>query len=84
MIERQVIVTWYKPEEKLPPEDESVVVTASGTDENKIYDHALLIANYADDGCGWIFDDFSENAEMTVHAWADLDPFGGDKGWKDK
>lgn len=31
MVERQVIVTWYTPEEKLPEEDVFVVVTLSGT-----------------------------------------------------
>ena len=30
MTERQVIVTWYTPEEKMPPEDLFVVVTFSG------------------------------------------------------
>ena len=30
MIERQVIVTWYTPEEKLPADDNFMVVTISG------------------------------------------------------
>ena len=76
MKERQVIVTWYTPEEKLPSEDEIVVVTASGEDGHMKYDHALLTASFADDGCGWMFVGCSDDADLTVHAWADLEPFG--------
>lgn len=76
MIERQVIVTWYTPEEKLPPEDYCMVVTVSGRDGNINYDHALQVGNYADDGCGWIIEGFSNEAQFTVHAWCDLNPYG--------
>ena len=53
IIERQVIVTWYTPEEKLPPEYQTVVVSISGHIGKTIFDHALEIAEWADDGCGW-------------------------------
>lgn len=75
MTERQVIVTWFTPEEKLPPEDWFCVVTYSGKDGNKGYDHALGIGAYWEDG-GWYIEGLSDEAEFTVHAWADLDPYG--------
>lgn len=53
MIERQVITTWYTPEEKLPKDDYFVIVTVSGTLRNVTYDHAFAIANYIEDDGGW-------------------------------
>jgi hypothetical protein len=45
--ERQVIVTWYDPAEKLPPEGEDVVVTFSGKINKYIsYEHAIGIGDY--------------------------------------
>jgi len=83
MIERQVITTWNVPEEskgKLPEDDSFVIVTVSGKCDNVTYDHAFAIANYIEDDDGWYFDDpllerFRDN--ITVHAWADLEPYGG-------
>ena len=78
VIERQVIVTWYTPQEKLPPEFTSVVATISGRAQNAIYDHAMIMMEYASDGCGWLAaDDDIEFEELTVHAWCDLEPYGG-------
>lgn len=79
MIERQVITTWYTPEEKLPKDDYFVIVTVSGTLRNVTYDHAFAIANYIEDDGGWWFEDpLMErfNDDVTVHAWADLAPYG--------
>lgn len=45
MIERQVIVTWHEPSEKLPPNDDFVAVTISGERPNVTYDHALMIGS---------------------------------------
>lgn len=76
--ERQVIVTWYKPEEKLPPEDEYVVITFSGRRNiNQSYIHALGIGVYYQ-GDGWLIDgmDEIESDFMTIEAWADLAPYG--------
>lgn len=75
-IERQVIATWYTPQEKLPPEDNHVLVTVSGSDKNTIYDHALQIGSWMDDGLGWLVEGFSDEAEVIVHAWCDIDPYG--------
>lgn len=76
MIERQVIVTWERPEDKLPPEFHTVVCTVSGKAGNITYDHAFMLMEYANDGCGWLSDDV-EFDELTVHAWCDLGPYGG-------
>lgn len=76
MIERQLIVTWYKPDEKMPPIDTMVVATVSGKAGNIILDHILNIATWFGDRLGWDFEGYPD-AEFTVHAWADLDPYGG-------
>lgn len=75
--ERQVIVTWYTPEEKLPPDDECVVVTFSGNYGLSSYIHALGLAWYYK-GEGWAIDDMGEEESdaMTIEAWCDLDAYG--------
>ena len=81
-VERQVIVTWYKPEERVPKDCDFVVVSISGHCRNVRYDHALMIGSYYDDdGSGWEIDGLPENAEFTVHAWCDLEPYMGGKAW---
>ena len=80
MIERQTIVTWEDPAKKKPEPCVFVVVTVSTKAEHITYDHALSIANWCDDDEGWWFEDpFLErhNDLVTVHAWADLEPYGG-------
>ena len=74
--ERQVIVTWYKPAEKLPPVDCNTIITFSGKLQNAEYNHAFGIASYFP-GEGWMIDGMDENASdrMTIEAWADLDPY---------
>ena len=80
MIERQVFITWYTPEEKMPPEDIFVVVTISGTGPYVKYDHALMLAEW-DSVEGWIIDGLNaDTEEYEVHAWCDLEPYGGAKG----
>lgn len=79
LVERQVITTWHTPEEKLPPEGNFVVVTISGNTRNVTFDHALMVAEWYD-GEGWCIDryDFSlKGANLTVHAWCDLEPYNG-------
>ena len=77
MVKRQLIVTWYKPEEKLPPEDQTVVCTISGKvkGQNMIYVKALFELEY-DKKCGWCSEQ-CEFEDLTVHGWCDLDPFKG-------
>lgn len=76
MIERQVIVTWYTPEEKLPAEDEGVIATVSGDVNGAlIFEHAILIVGY-NKAEGWYSDDYNFT-ELTVHAWCDLEPYKG-------
>lgn len=73
-IERQVIVTWYTPEEKLPPEGETVVITVSGQHDHVRYDHAFALAEWFDDCYGWELSEI-ELDEFVVHAWCDLKPY---------
>lgn len=78
MIERQIIVTWYEPSEKLPPNDDLVIVTVSGTAGNIEYDHALEMASWLSED-GWWFpniDTENENDEIEVLAWCDLEAYG--------
>jgi hypothetical protein len=75
MIERQVIVTWYTPEEKLPPVGQFVIATISGKGEHITYDHSLTLAEWYEDG--WALTDDTKIKEFTVHAWCDLEPYGG-------
>lgn len=85
IIERQVIVTWYTPEEKLPPEYHTVVVSISGHIGKTIFDHALETAEWADDGCGWMIYGVPHNEDdidITVLAWCDIEPYGFTKGGK--
>ena len=77
MIERQVIVTWTEPEEKKPEPDVFVILTVSAKVANVTYDHAFALATWGEDD-GWIFDDpLLDGADVTVHAGADLEPYGG-------
>ena len=77
MIERQVIVNWYTPEEKLPEEGEFVIVTFSGNDQDHRikYDHTFGIAEWCNDGEGWYL--YDGPPEFTIHAWSDLEPYQG-------
>ena len=82
MIERQVIVTWHTPEEKLPPVEQMVVASISGRRGNITFDHTFAIVEWWGDE-GWIISDWiiSEDDlhmdEFVVHAWCDLEPYGG-------
>ena len=75
MIEKQVITTWYTPEEKLPPEDIGVIATISGKAKNYTLDHAVVTMYWCADE-GWYSDEY-DFTELTVHAWCDLEPYGG-------
>ena len=79
MIERQVFVTWYTPDEKLPEDECFVVVTISGKTKNITYDHALTTGQFFY-GEGWLFegiDPEESDANIIVNAWCDLEPYGG-------
>lgn len=76
MIERQVIVTWYRPEEKRPPKEwDTVICTISGRKGNTTFDHALELMGF-DENIGWYSMD-GDFDELTVHAWADLEEYKG-------
>ena len=79
MNERQVIVCWYTPDEKMPADDERVVVSISGRKGNYIYDHALAIGSFYPDGLGWEIEGWfteDKDSDIIVHAWCDLNPYG--------
>lgn len=79
LVERQVIVTWHDPEEKTPEEGLIVPLTISGNTRNITFDHALVMGEWYE-GEGWCIEpyDFTlKYATLTVHAWADLEPYGG-------
>lgn len=79
LIERQVIATWYRPEEKLPPEGwDSMLLTVSGKGEHVTFDHALTLGGY-DPEIGWYLNDIDSDdlTDFTVHAWCDIDPYKG-------
>ena len=80
-IVRQDIITWYRPEEKMPPEDVYVVVIFSGKVGNRTFIHAIGTAAYYDSGwdvVGIDEIDYTRNDNsITIEAWCDLDPYGG-------
>ena len=83
MIERQVIVTWSTMSEGHPADCENVPVTISGKSRCVEYDHALVMAEWSEVDEFWDFNDAEltsawEQGKITVHAWADLEPYGGD------
>lgn len=83
LIERQVIVTWEDPRERLPKEGHSVPVTISGTSGSNTYDHALVLGEWFE-GEGWYIVDVTgvelipgkTDPDIEVLAWADLTPYG--------
>ena len=78
--ERQVIVTWYTMDEKKPPYLSQVPITFSGTIKFANYHHVLGTGIYFPH-TGWLIAGMNEEGSdaMDVEAWADLEPYGGDK-----
>lgn len=76
MIERQVIVTWYTPAEKMPEEFETVIATISGKSDSMEYDHAFGLVEWTGDQWDVSMVDI-DLAEYVIHAWCDLEPYGG-------
>ena len=76
MIERQVIVTWYTPAEKLPEKYEIVVATISGRTGSVEYDHTFGLIEWTGDQWDLSMVDV-DLTEFVVHAWCDLEPYGG-------
>lgn len=74
MKERQVIVTWYTPDEKVPEEDMIVVATITGKAKSIQFNHSFALLIWS--GEGWYSLDW-DFEELTVHAWCDLKLYGG-------
>lgn len=77
LIERHTIVTWYTPKEKLPEEGVIVVASISWERKNVRYDHAFALCEWYKDKRGWYLTEDVELDDFTVHAWCDLEPYGG-------
>lgn len=77
MTKKQTIATWYTPEEKTPPDGNIVVATVSGKGKNITYDHTFVLMEWYEDGEGWAMTNDNLDS-FTVHAWCDLEPYGGD------
>jgi hypothetical protein len=75
-VNRQVIVTWFTPEEKLPEEDIGVLATVTARAKNREFIRAILTVFYCKSE-GWYELDYGFS-ELTVHAWCDLEPYEGD------
>ena len=75
-VNRQVIVTWFTPEEKLPEEDIGVLATVTARANNREFVRAILTVFYCKSE-GWYELDYGFT-ELTVHAWCDLEPYEGD------
>lgn len=75
MIERQVIVTWFTPDEKAPEEDILVIATISEKAGNFKFNHAIVTL-YWDENGGWWSPEYVFET-LTVHAWCDLEPYKG-------
>jgi hypothetical protein len=74
------LVTWYKPDEKHPPEGWIVLATVSGHrhDRHITYDHAFALVEWFDDGEGWyLTHDYLD--EFTIHAWCNVSPYNLDE-----
>lgn len=78
MIERQVITCWYTPEEKFPEPDEIVVATISGKTEGIQFKHSFGLLIWT--GERWYSPDYNFEY-LIVHAWCDLEVYGGNKKW---
>lgn len=78
VVEKQVIVSWYRPCEKLPPEEwDEVLCTISGRGKNVIYDHVIVLMGY-DKSIGWFCPIDNGLEDFVVHAWCDLEPYKGE------
>lgn len=64
----------------MPEQYEMVPATISGVNKqgNLKWDNALVMASW-DSQCRWMIEGYEleEFAELTVHAWCDLRPYGG-------
>ena len=78
-IVRQDIITWYRPEEKMPPENQTVVVTFSGKVDGNIYINAIGTAIFYAEGWEVIgvdnIDCNRNDNNITIEAWCDIDPY---------
>ena len=81
-IGKTTIVTWYTPEEKAPPENESLYITISGKAGDAVYSHSPATGTFFPNE-GWLIDGINPKLSdegISVDAWCDLMPYGSEKG----
>ena len=72
-VERQVIVSWFTPEERTPDPDIIVQATISGSAKSIRFKRTIVPLLYSENE-GWYSLDY-DFEELTVHAWCDLEPY---------
>lgn len=72
---KKIEVTWFTPTEELPPEDKIVLATINGRAEGITFSNAVVELGYVSSQ-GWYSPEY-DFTELTVIAWCDLEPYGG-------
>ena len=76
MKERQVIATWYTPEEKLPESDMCVLATVNAASNNLTWLNSFMLLEYSyDDQCWYPWDSIVDLDSLEVIAWCDIAPY---------
>lgn len=76
LVENQVIVQWHRPSQE-PKEGEIVVATVSYNVGSCHCDHVLEEVWWWKE-IGYELADGDDVDNLVVHAWCDLEPYGGD------
>jgi hypothetical protein len=71
------VLRWWNPRQCKPKQGQLVVATIDYKVGSCTYTRELAILTYWKD-TGYEFADGSEVDDLVVHAWADLEPYGGD------
>ena len=76
MKERQVIVSWYTPSEKLPESDNIVLATVNAKAHGFIWNKTFMLLEYSHhDQCWYALDVEVKPDELEVLAWCDIEPY---------
>lgn len=83
MKEKQVIVCWYQPDEKLPELNKCVLATVNTTStistaiplQYHMYNRLLLVV-YTENGWSvWDYHEQSKIDDLEIIAWCDIEPY---------
>ena len=76
---------WIPVSERLPEEDQCILVTVNGRYKNVTFDNAIQLACYYEEE-GWVIEEWPEWENPNVIAWMELPepykPVGGRLIWK--